>query len=77
MSLLSKTTTIPNKCLYTERVECFTKLAEIQLKMKAADEEYITVSMIEGKEHKNAYNRLEYHTSEYRKEYKRCKEIIR
>jgi hypothetical protein len=44
--------------------------------MKSSGEEYINVSLIEGKQHKNAYDRLEYYTREYNKILKQCHRII-
>lgn len=69
--------TMPRTCIYEERIKCFQKLAEIQKNLKAADEEYLTVSFAEGKEHKNAWNRMEIHTNEYRKEYELCEKIMK
>jgi hypothetical protein len=67
----------PRQCIYTERIKCFEKLAEIQKNLQAADKEYVNVSIIEGEPHKNAWNRMELHTAEYRKEYELCEKIIK
>ena len=78
MFLWSKPTAlVPRTCIYTERIKCFEKLAEIQKNLKSADEEYANVSTIEGEEHKNAWNRMETHTKEYRKEYELCEKIMK
>lgn len=67
----------PKECPYEKRIECFQKLADLQRQLKAVDYEYVNVSIYKGKIHENALNRLEYYTKEYRKEYKRCQEIIK
>jgi len=67
----------PKECPYEKRIECFQKLADLQRQLKAVDYEYVNVSIIEGKVHENALNRLEYYTKEYKNEYKRCQEIIK
>jgi hypothetical protein len=78
MFLWSKPTAlVPHTCIYTERIKCFEKLAEIQKNLKSADEEYVNVSVIEGKSHENAWNRMEAHTKEYRKEYELCEKIMK
>ena len=76
MNCASKKTSIPTKSSYDVRIECFQKLAEIQKNLKAADEEYATVSSIEGF-HENAWKRMECYTKEYRKEYELCEKIMK
>jgi len=65
------------QCIYTERIKCFEKLAQIQKNLQAADNEYVTVSIIEAKAHENALKRMETHTSEYKKEYELCEKIMK
>jgi hypothetical protein len=62
---------------HDERIKCFQTLAEIKKKLKSTEEEYLNVSMVEGRAHKNAWKRIEIFTAEYKKEYERCKEIIK
>ena len=63
--------------VYDERLECFKKLAHLQKQIKYADEQYVTVSLIEGKTHENALNCMEVYTKEYKKEYDLCEKIIK
>lgn len=77
MSLGSKPFQEPTKCIYDERIKCLQKLAEIQQNLKSTDKEYINVSIIEGKTHDNALNRMECFTKEYKKEYELCEKIIK
>ncbi len=58
--------------VYDERIKCLQNLIEIQKNLKSTDDEYLTVSMIEGKPHNNALDRLEALTNLYKKEYDRC-----
>jgi hypothetical protein len=67
----------PKLCIYEERIKCFQKLAEIQKNLQSTDNEYVTVSVIEGKAHENAWNRMELHTAEYKKEYELCEKIMK
>lgn len=76
-TLLGNKKSNPPKCIYEERIKCFNKLIEIQKNLKSADEEYVNVSIIEGKGHENAWNRMEAYTKEYRNEYERCEKIIK
>lgn len=73
---VSKPIAAPKLSIYTERIKCFQKLAEIQKNLQAADEEYATVSPIEGF-HENAWKRMELFTAEYRKEYELCEKIMK
>jgi hypothetical protein len=75
-SLWSKPTE-PKLCIYTERIKCFKTLAEIQKNLQAADNEYITVSIMEGTTHENALKRMELYTSQYKKEYELCEKIMK
>jgi hypothetical protein len=77
MSLFYSKPQEPRQCIYTERIKCFEKLAQIQKNLQASDNEYVTVSTIEGEPHKNAWNRMELHTAEYRKEYELCEKIMK
>jgi hypothetical protein len=77
MSLFYSKPQEPRQCIYTERIKCFEKLAQIQKNLQAADKEYVNVSTIEGESHKNAWNRMELHTAEYRKEYDLCEKIMK
>lgn len=67
---------IPTKSIYEQRIDCLKHLISLQEQLKSTDEEYWSVSSYEGKAHKDAYERLEGLTSEYRKEYKFCEKII-
>ena len=67
----------PLQSIYDQRINCFTLLTKLQNDIKATDEEYFTVSSLEGKAHTNALDRLEALTSEYRKEYALCEKIIK
>jgi hypothetical protein len=67
----------PKLCIYEERIKCFQKLAEIQKNLKSIDDEYLTVSIIEGKGHENAWNRMECYNKEYKKEYELCEKIMK
>lgn len=77
MSLASKKQPQPKLCIYEERIKCFQKLIEIQKNLKLSDEEYVNVSIIEGESHKNALNRMEVYTKEYKKEYELCEKIMK
>lgn len=77
MSFGTKPAPTPYTNLYVERMKCFQKLAELQKNLKAADEEYASVTIIEGTAHKNALKRMEAHTTEYRKEYELCEKIMK
>lgn len=68
---------IPLQSIYDQRINCFTLLTKLQNDIRATDEEYFTISAYEGKAHKNALDRLEGLTSEYRKEYALCEKIIK
>jgi hypothetical protein len=74
---VSKPTPLPTMSVYDVRVECFQKLSEIQKNLKSADEEYLTVSAIEGKGHENAWKRMECFTKEYKKEYELCEKVMK
>lgn len=63
--------------IYDERIKCFQTLAELQMYIQSADNEYTNVSSIEGKPHKNAWKRMELYTAQYKKEYKLCETIIK
>lgn len=76
MSLWSKPTPAPYTNVYVERIKCFEKLAEIQKNLQSSDEEYATVSPIEGF-HENAWKRMELFTAEYKKEYELCEKIMK
>ena len=77
MSIGSKPAPNPTKSVYDVRIECFQKLIELQKTLKSTDEQYLNVSSIEGKAHENAWNRMECHTKEYRKEYELCEKVIK
>jgi hypothetical protein len=77
MSLASKPQPQPKLCIYDERIKCFKTLAEIQKNLQAADNEYLTVSIIEGTTHENALKRMELFTAQYKKEYELCEKIIK
>ncbi len=70
-------TAIPLQSIYDQRINCFTLLTKLQNDIRATDEEYFTISSLEGKAHTNALDRLEALTSEYRKEYALCEKIIK
>ncbi len=57
--------------------KCLRNLAEIKKRWLYADHEYVHITLIEGKPHANAINRMEAATKEYKLEYERCKDIIR
>jgi hypothetical protein len=77
-SIWSKPTpTAPQTSIYDERIKCFQKLAELQKNLKATDNEYVTVSTIEGKTHENGLKLMECFTSEYKKEYELCEKIMK
>lgn len=67
----------PTLCIYEQRIKCFEILSKLQKDIKLADNEYINVSIIEGKVHENALNRMELYTKEYRKEYGLCEKIMK
>ncbi len=68
---------VPTISIYDQRINCFNLLTKLQNDIRATDDEYFTVSSFEGKAHKNALDRLEGLTSEYRKEYALCEKIIK
>ncbi len=77
-SIKSKTT--PSKadmCIYEERMKCFQKLIEINKYLKKSDEEYATVSHIEGKSDENSWNRIKLYSEQYKKEYELCEKIMK
>ena len=64
--------------VFTKSVlNAFKKLAEIQKNLKSTDDEYLNVSIIEGKGHENAWNRMECYNKEYKKEYELCEKIMK
>ncbi len=67
----------PKLCIYEERIKCFQKLIEIQKNLKSSDEEYVNVSLIEGKTHENAWKRMDIYNKEYKKEYELCEKIMK
>lgn len=77
MSLFYSKPQEPRQCIYTERIKCFEKLAQIQKNLQSSDNEYVTVSTVEGKAHENALKRMECYTSEYKKEYELCEKIMK
>ncbi len=80
MNLISSKTSVPTKqteSIYIMRDKCFKKLAEIQKNLSSADEQYVNVSLIEGKPHENARNRMEAYTAQYRKEYELCEKVMK
>jgi hypothetical protein len=79
MTLFPSTPTAPEpyKCIYTERLKCFEKLAELQKNLQSADNQYADVSTKEGKPHENARNRMETYTAQYKKEYELCEKIMK
>lgn len=76
-SLWSKPTPQHKTSIYDERIKCFQTLIQIQKDLQSADEEYINVTIIEGKAHKNALNHMELYTAQYKKEYEMCEMIIK
>jgi hypothetical protein len=77
MSLASKKQSQPKLCIYEERIKCFQKLIELQKNLKLSDEEYVNVSLIEGKTHENAWKRMDIYNKEYKKEYELCEKIMK
>ncbi len=79
MTLFPSTTPAeePYKCIYTERLKCFEKLAELQKNLQAADNQYVNVSTKEGKPHENAWKLMETYTAQYKKEYELCEKIMK
>lgn len=67
----------PEKTLYEKRIECLSRMLDNQRITQRTDEEYITVSSVEGKTHENALNRLEIYQKEYKNLYETCKDILR
>ena len=66
----------PTKSIYERRIECFQKMIELQKVISETDEEYLTVSMIEGK-HENAFKVLGCCQHEYRNLYSKCGALIK
>ena len=62
--------------IYEKRIACFTKLLENQKITRLTDEEYVNVSIYEGK-HPNAERRLPFYQKEYRDLYKQCEVVIK
>ncbi len=60
-----------------KRIKCLDNLLQLQKDIVKIDEEYISITLIEGKTDRNAYRLLEHYISLYRKEYNRCEEIIK
>jgi hypothetical protein len=56
--------------------KCLRNLADIKNNLLLAGHEYVHVTLIEGKPHTNALNRMEAAAKEYKVEYERCKDII-
>jgi len=67
----------PKSSIYDVRIKCFQTLAELQKNIQSADEEYLTVSSIEGKAHHNAWKHMEVYTAKYRLEYHICEKIMK
>ena len=53
--------------------ECRSMYQYLNKLIKKTNEEYLTVSMIEGKTHQNAYDRLEYYQQQKKKLLEQCK----
>lgn len=67
----------PKESIYKQRIDCLNSLARIQGDLQRADDEYITVSIAEGKGHENAMKRMDCATKEYRVAWDKCEGIIR
>lgn len=67
----------PRESPYKKRIDCLNNLVRIQENLRAADEEYVTVSFAEGKGHENAMKRMELATKAYRDTWDKCEGIIR
>ena len=65
------------KNIYLKRIECFEMMIDNTKHQYNTDEEYLKISMIEGKPHENAYNTLEILQKEYKNIYKHCEKIIK
>jgi hypothetical protein len=64
------------RSIYEKRVKCWEKLNAIQKRIERTEDEYITVSLAEGKTHENALNRLGIYRKEYNDLYEQCKNIL-
>lgn len=60
-----------------KRIECLEKMLDIQKRIQRTDDEYITVSLAEGKTHENALNRLGIYQKEYKNLYEQCKNVLK
>ncbi len=67
----------PISTLYNERIKCFQTLIALQKNLELSENEYINVSIIEGKTHTNALSRMEAYNAKYKKEYTLCEKIIK
>ncbi len=78
LSLWSKrgTANAPVETIYEQRVQCLKNLTNMQLNLKQAEEQNATVTPTEGL-HTLAWNALDVHVKEYKKEYERCEPILK
>ena len=67
----------PYKCIYTERIKCFEKLAQLQKDLKAAEEQVSKVRLFDGMGHHNALNNVLARTADYKEEYVQCEKIMK
>lgn len=67
----------PEMSIYEKRIRCLTRMLDNQRIMQNTDNEYINVSLIEGKTHENALHRLEIYQKEYNILYDTCKNILK
>lgn len=70
-------TDIPEKNFYEKRIECLENMLAIQRSLLRAENEYVNVSLIEGKTHENALRRLETHQKAYNTLYIKCENILK
>lgn len=67
----------PKKSIYEKRIDCLARLLDNQRITKVTDNEYLTVSIAEGKPHENALNRLGIYQTDYKRTYEQCKDILK
>lgn len=77
MWFFNKTPKNPEKNIYEKRIECLENMLAIQRSLLNIDYEYVNVSLIEGKTHQNALDRLEIYEKKYNEIYIKCQNILK
>ncbi len=60
-----------------KKIKCLEKLLSLEKKINEIGNEYVKISLIEGKSHENALNRLEIYQKEYKSTYEKCEQYLK